>query len=273
MISSPNMQRLLAAVSLALVLSSAAPANARDSIEKQITLLKQSDDFRVRTQAALALGASRDKRAVVPLCHALDDGNRTVRIASASALGRLRLGGKGCLERRLAVESQDAVKSSIQRALATVGGGDGGGAEPAIGSSTKYYVALAKVANAPNPEVAALVRANMVQVARGLSEYAIAPESETLAQAKALLAKHPGIKAFYLAPTLSKPEYTGGSLTVRLSVAMLTYPDKVLLGQLPIKLTQEDVAKGDTRAEQALAGLAAERAMQKFAKHAGSLGS
>lgn len=271
MVSSPNMQRLLAALFLSSVLLSAAPANAQDSLEKQITLLKKSDDFRVRTQAALALGASRDKRALVPLCHALDDANRTVRIASAAALGRLRLGGKGCLERRLAVETQEAVKSSIQRALVAVGGGEE--AEPAINSSTKYYVALAKVANAPSPAVADRVRASMIRVARGLSEYAIAPEDETPAQAKALLAKHPGVKAFYLAPTLSKPEYVGGNLVVRLSLAMLTYPDKVLLGQLPVRLTQEGVSAGDTRAEQELAAMAAESAMRKFAQHAGNLGS
>lgn len=270
MVTSPNMQRLLAALFLASVLLSAAPANAQDSLEKQITLLKKSDDFRVRTQAALALGASRDKRALVPLCHALDDSNRTVRIASAAALGRLRLGGKGCLERRLAVETQEAVQSSIQRALAAVGGGE---AEPAINSSTKYYVALAKVANAPTPAVAAQVRASMIRVAGGLSGYAIAPEDETPAQAKALLAKHPGVKAFYLAPTLSKPEYVGGNLVVRLSLAMLTYPDKVLLGQLPVRLTQEGVSSGDTRAEQELAAMAAESAMRKFAQHAGNLGS
>src|SRR5690606_24825639 len=157
------------------------------------------------------------------------------------------------------------------RALVAVGGGEE--AEPAINSSTKYYVALAKVANAPSPAVADRVRASMIRVARGLSEYAIAPEDETPAQAKALLAKHPGVKAFYLAPTLSKPEYVGGNLVVRLSLAMLTYPDKVLLGQLPVRLTQEGVSAGDTRAEQELAAMAAESAMRKFAQHAGNLGS
>lgn len=273
MLSSSHMPRFLAALLFAFVLSSAAQVKAQDAVEKQVALLKSSEDFRVRTQAALALGASKDKRALVPLCHALDDNNRTVRIASASALGRLGLGGQGCLERRLSVEDQPTVKASIQRALAALeGGGPAGGAEPAIDGSTKYYVALGKVVNA-SPAVASKVRANMSKAARALSGYAIAPENETPAQAQALLAKHPAVKGYYLAPTLAKPLYQGGNLTIQLSVAMLTYPDKVMLGQFSVKLTQEGVTEGNTQAEQELIGMAAESAMQKFAKHAAALGS
>jgi hypothetical protein len=267
------MPRLLTALGLALVLSSAGQAEAQDAVGKQITLLK-SEDFRVRTQAALALGASKDKRALVPLCQALDDSNRTVRIATASALGRLRLGGKGCLERRLGVEDQDAVRTSIERALEAVGEGGGAGeAAPAIDSATKYYVALGNVVNAPTSTIAGRVRVNMVRAAKSLGGYAIAPEAETPAQAQIVLKKHPSVKGFYLAPTLAKPVYQGGNLTIQLSIAMLSYPDKVLLGQFPVRLTQEGVSENNPQAELELISMAAEIAMQKFAKHAGSLGS
>ena len=40
--------------------------------------LKSNDDYRVRTQAALALGASGDDAAVKPLCDALGDSNPSV---------------------------------------------------------------------------------------------------------------------------------------------------------------------------------------------------
>ncbi|NLE87355.1 MAG: HEAT repeat domain-containing protein [Myxococcales bacterium] len=277
MISSSDMQRLLVATLVASALTfggvvTPRTASAQDAVERHIALLKRSDDFRVRTQAALALGASKDKRALVPLCHALDDGNRTVRIASASALGRLRLGGKGCLERRLSVEDQEAVKSSIQRALEAVGGASAEEAAPTIDGSTKYYVALGKVVNA-SPEHASKVRANMTGAARELGGYAVAPENETQAQAQALLKKHPKVKAFYLAPTLTPPSYEGGNLTIRISVAMLSYPDKVMLGQFSVKLTQEGVSGKNPQAELELVGMAAESAMKKFAKHAGALGS
>lgn len=276
-ISSFDMQRLLVATFVASALMfggvvTTRPASAQDAIERHISQLKGSEDFRVRTQAALALGASKDKRALVPLCHALDDGNRTVRIASASALGRLRLGGKGCLERRLSVEDQEAVKSSIQRAIEAVGGTRAEEAAPTIDGSTKYYVALGKVVNA-SPEHASKVRANMTGAARELGSYAVAPENETQAQAQALLKKHPKVKAFYLAPTLTPPTYEGGKLTVRISVAMLSYPEKVMLGQFSVRLTQEGVSAKNPQAEQELVGMAAESAMKKFAQHAGALGS
>lgn len=86
MISSSDMQRLLVATLVASALTfggvvTPRTASAQDAVERHIALLKRSDDFRVRTQAALALGASKDKRALVPLCHALD-AMETARCAS-----------------------------------------------------------------------------------------------------------------------------------------------------------------------------------------------
>src|SRR5688572_8582896 len=45
----------------------------------------QSSDFRLRTQAALALGASKSAQAVEPLCKTLTDENVSVRTAAAAA--------------------------------------------------------------------------------------------------------------------------------------------------------------------------------------------
>lgn len=269
-ISFPVMPRLLASVIVVAVLVTTGLAHADDAVAKRITLLRSHEDFRVRTQAALALGASKDKRAVVPLCHALADKNRTVRIASASAIGRLKMGGQGCLQKRLSVEQLPPVKASIERALEALGGAQEAG--PAINGSTKYYVALGKIVNV-STSAAAKVRENMVRSARSLDGFAVAPAEETVAQARALLAKHPQAKAYYLAPTMAKPVYQGGNLTIQLSVAMMTYPDKVMLGQFSVRLTQEGVSEPNHQAEQELMGMAAESAMQKFAKHAESLGS
>ena len=48
-----------------------------------------TDDFRVRTNAALALGATNDDGAVSPLCGGLDDPSAVVRQAVAVALKKL----------------------------------------------------------------------------------------------------------------------------------------------------------------------------------------
>src|ERR1041384_6173142 len=149
MISCPPMlpSRLLRALSVfaflgTLLGSSVARAQASD-MERLIYNLANSEDFRVRTQAALALGASKSERAVTPLCSALLDSNTTVRAASAAALGRLaQRSGQACLEKRLGSESSDVVKATIQKALDAIKSGGAGGAEPAFVTDTKYYVAI-----------------------------------------------------------------------------------------------------------------------------------
>src|SRR6187402_2713590 len=81
MISCPSMlpSRLLRALSVFAFLGtwlacSVAMAQTSD-LQRLIYNLASSEDFRVRTQAALALGASKSDRAVTPLCSALADSN------------------------------------------------------------------------------------------------------------------------------------------------------------------------------------------------------
>jgi HEAT repeat protein len=64
----------------------------------------QAQDFRVRTNAALALGQTGEDGVVVPLCGALADASDVVRQAAAVALLRLaKPASAGCLKDRLAV--------------------------------------------------------------------------------------------------------------------------------------------------------------------------
>ena len=79
--------------------------------------LKQSKDFRVRTQAALALGTSASKRAVPVLCQALADPSAAVRASAAAALGRLKKGGQKCVRRRLIVEKNANVRKAFKPTL------------------------------------------------------------------------------------------------------------------------------------------------------------
>src|SRR5262245_45547724 len=94
--------RTLVAAGLFLI---SRPSLGDDAVDRASGQLKNGDDFRVRTQAALALGASKSKRAVDPLCRGLEDSNQTVRAASAAALGKLKQGGEDCLSKRLDNES------------------------------------------------------------------------------------------------------------------------------------------------------------------------
>jgi hypothetical protein len=255
---------------LACVVIAAAPgAGAQDKLDRLARELKTADDFRVRTQAALALGASKNKRALSPLCSGLGDSNATVRAASAAAIGKLKLGGKACLEKRLAKESSGSVKSSIKKALTQIEVTAGSG-EPAITNSTKYYLAIGKVidkSGRDGKEVESIVRKTMSKAASAMDGYAVAPNGEKEADAKKRIAKFKQLKAFMLSPKVAEPKYTNGNLTVKIEVAIFTYPGKALKGTIPVKLTQQDVSPKDAASEDELIRMAAERVIEKFAEN------
>ena len=75
---------LLGGVGFMTVRSALAEESA--DVDHLVQNLSSGSDFRIRTQAALALGASKSRRAVEPLCTGLNDQNATVRAASAAAL-------------------------------------------------------------------------------------------------------------------------------------------------------------------------------------------
>ena len=241
------------------------PALAEESadVDHLVQNLSGGSDFRIRTQAALALGASKSRRAVEPLCTGLNDQNATVRAASAAALGRLRMGGSECLQKRLLSEASDTVKSAIQKAL-----------DPVFTPETKYYVAIGKVSDKTGrsgDEVDAIVHNAMASAASALPIFAVAPAGETLTDAKRRLSAHGGVKPVFLSPRVPPPDYSGGNLTIRVEIAMFSYPDKSLLGSFTTKLTQQGVPSPDKDTENDLIRDTAERALEKFTAAAARL--
>lgn len=240
------------------------PAHAQGvgDVDRMIDNLKNGADFRVRTQAALALGASHSQRATAPLCAGLADPNITVRAAAAAGLGKLQLGGADCLSARLAEEPSPIVKSTIQKALEQVKGE----APPVIGPATKFYISIGKTTDKSGRTgdgVERMVRRAM-QSAAGPLGIAIAPSTENAADAKKVLAAHAKLRSFYLSPKVGPIEYSGDNLKVRVEIAIFTYPDKALLGNYAVPLTQEGVSARDPASEDDLVKMAAERAMEKF---------
>lgn len=258
---------LLAATGLLTLLLCRSVYAQRADLSRIVLNLKH-EDFRVRTQAALALGASKDVRAEAPLCRALSDSSVPVRAAAAAGLGRRASGGLACLERRYPVETSAAVKLAIERAAELVFGGF------RIRDETRFYIAIAPVsdqANRPTAGFPQLARDAMLTAGRALPEVAFAPAWETLALARKRLASRGGLKAFSLSPRLPPFEYAGGNLTALLEIVMLTYPENALIGSFTVRLTQSDVDAPDLASEKDLVKMAAERAVQKFAKLAPGL--
>jgi len=233
--------------------------------------LTDHTDFRIRTQAALALGSSGEARAVDPLCKGLSDPNASVRSACAAALGKLKLGGQTCLRARIAVEAEGSVRKACSRSIGVL---EEALVKSKLTAATRYYVAIGKTSDLTGRagnEVDQMVRAAMAEALWSREGYVVAPEAETSTQSKKRLAKFTRIKGVFLAPSVKPIEYAGGSLSVRVELAIFTYPTKVLRGMLPVKLTQTGVREKERSSEDGLIRAAAERAAVKLSENIGRI--
>lgn len=270
---------VLFASALVLVLSPQAALAASNTsyLISQLT----NNDYRVRTQAALALGSSGEEIAVRPLCNTLNDSDASVRAAAAAALGKLgKPAGLPCLQSAERRESTASVKSQIQKSVTTLQNASTGGSQTATGPATppppgadaKVYVAI-QVTNKTgraNPEVDAIVRGAMQDKLLTKKGYAVAPKDEKTAQGGQVV-KSKKLKGFFLLATVEPPAYAGGNLSQVVHVSMFTYPDKSLQGEFSPKLTQSGTSPGDTQSETILMKMCVENAIETFQKVVASM--
>jgi hypothetical protein len=265
---------LVVSASAALTSSLLAPhyAQAETRTSDLIEQLKTSDDFRLRTQAALALGASGDNSAVKPLCNALADSNLSVKVAAAAALGKLgKSAGLPCLKAASSREHASSAKSQIDKSIAALEGGSSA-APPPPGPNAKYYVAvdITNKTGRPTAEIDALVRATAQGRILAKSAFAMAPKGEATSQGGQII-KAKKLKGFLLMVTVEPPQYEQGNLTQVVRVSMWTYPGKMLQGEFSPKLTQTSTPKGDIQSENMLVKLCVENAVDTFQKVAASM--
>jgi len=229
----------------------------------------QTDDFRVRTNAALALGATNDDGAVAPLCGGLDDPSAVVRQAVAVALKRLARGSSlDCMQRHLATETNDGVKAQLQHAIDAVNGGGGGGGSTAV-AGAKYYVSISPITNNTTrsaTDVEKIVHDAIAGKLGQLGEYQLAPAGESNADAKAAIARR-SLKGFYLSVSVDKFDYSDGNLRVKVKIAVFSYPGKDLRGEVPAGATAQGTRPGDTASEDQLMGVVSARAAELFAQN------
>jgi hypothetical protein len=269
---------------LLVLLASAAPARADGRVAFLSERLKYppkagaSDDFRVRTNAALALGATDDDAAVVGLCSGLDDPSEIVRQAVAVALKRLgRTSSLDCLHRRQSVETVASVKVQLTRAVESIdasaapsGTPAGAGVQtPSVAASAKYYVSVSKVANNTSratTDVERIVHGAIASKLAELGEYQLAPPGETNDAARAALARR-RLKGFYLGVSVDKLDYSDGNLHVRVKIAVFSYPGRDLRGEVPAAATLPGARPGDSGAEEQVMTVVAARAAELFAQN------
>lgn len=233
----------------------------------------QPDDFRVRTNAALALGATNDDGAIRPLCGGLDDPSIVVRQAVAVALKKLaRPASLDCMQRHLSSETNDGVKAALQRAIDAINGGGaggGGGGSPPVVASAKYYVSISPVTNNSSrsaSDVERIVHDAIAAKLAQLGEYQLAPSGESNADAKSAIARR-SFKGFYLGVSVDKFDYSDGNLRVQVKIAVFSYPGKDLRGEIPAGASMPGARPGDTASEDQLMGVVAARAAELFAQN------
>lgn len=114
---------LIGGLLTALMLPAAIPGHAQDK-SQLIRVLHGNADFRVRVQAAFALGNTRDAAVIPALERALRDDNPAVRAAAATALGRI--GSQRAIPalRRARRDSSAAVRLQVSASLRAIEQGD-----------------------------------------------------------------------------------------------------------------------------------------------------
>jgi len=220
----------------------------------------RSDDFRVRTNAALALGATNDDAAVQPLCGALSDSNDVVRIAATAALKRLgKSSALGCLRARLGAEQSANVKEQIAQAIAALDASGGG--PPPVVANAKFYVAVA-VSNNNTGHDGNRILGTITSKLSSLGGYQIAPRSETPDAARAAIARR-NLKGYYLAVSAELSD-TGQGMKALVRIAVFSYPGRDLRGEVAPYAIAAGQRRGDASAEESLIQAVAERAAEQF---------
>jgi hypothetical protein len=251
-----------------VLLALARGASAESRVPFLSEQLKNASDFRVRTQAALALGASDDPSAVDPLCRGLDDANDTVRSAAAAALGKLKNpSGLSCLKAH-AQDRSASVRSVIDRSALVLASAGKPSQPPPPGPNDTFYVAIGPVTDKTgrsDKSVSDLVASSMQDKLLSLRGYAVAPQGEAAPAAKRIV-QQKKLKGYFLQTRVEPPRAAGSDLTVEVRVTMWTYPAKALQGEFSPKLTMSGSSPGDRSSEDNLIKMAVERAIDSFAR-------
>jgi hypothetical protein len=185
--------------------------------------LEKGKDPRLRSQAALLLGASGEAEALKPLCGALADPDAVVRSAAARALEALAdPKGVACLQAR-ANDPDPAAKASIAKSLGALKG--------LAGKKPTLYVSLPAVESQGGAVAADVLTLAHDRLRAGLAAKgaALAPEGEAKAAAHQVM-KARKLKGYYVRVRL---EPVGNSL--KLNLLCFTYPENALLGEVNVK--------------------------------------
>jgi hypothetical protein len=238
-------------VIVALLFSSTAHANGRE--DYLLRLLRTSNAFRVRAQAALSLGQlERTRRSVAALERAVRDKHPAVRVSAITSLKRLE--SKQSLEvvQRATKDRNKSVRRAAFEAvevLEAIGERQRGPGEP------RYLVAVGM----PGAKAERVSRQMLFDARIYLSEQLVqlegvelAPDDLSPADVKAEIARR-GLHGFHLESSVVTLEPKGAGVRAVVSIIVLSNPGRDMRGMLRGAATASGRYSSET-AEQAIQG-------------------
>jgi hypothetical protein len=252
-------------MAVSLSLTSVAAADARTDF--LIRMLSSSAQFRVRTQAALALGGQQSASAVTQaLAKALSDEHPAVRAASAASLGRLKDPAAVAALRSAQNDKDSSVRQAVKVALDALGSGSTAVAASSSSSSSSaskgytpsvpatFYVGVGLPGSQVGLSGPALrdLRAHVVQQVTQMEGVRLAPENEDK-KAAAKVIGSAKLVGYYVDSSVTKVESKpDGSVRAQVSVVIGTYPGRDIRAMLSGAATVSGGGGGEAAKVQAV---------------------
>ncbi len=219
-----------------------------------VGLLRESDAFRVRAQAALSLGGVESTSAAVSALEAaVADEHPAVRVAAITSLKNLRQLGSLPVIQRAVRDKHVAVQRAANEALASLRAADRG---PLRGPGTpRYYVAVG-MPGARTPTVSKNMlsdaQAFMSEQLLSLEGVELVPQSQSAAQSQSEMERR-RLTGFFLDSSVLKLEDQGNGVRAEVSLIVATYPGRDMRAMLRGAATASGVFD-ETTSEQAIQG-------------------
>ena len=240
-----------ALIAVALLFASTAQADARQ--DYLVGLLRNSNAFRVRTQAALSLGQLESTRkSIAALERAAQDRHPAVRVSAISSLRRL--GAKASLpvvEKATRDKNKAVRRAAVEAAaaLSAIGERERGPGKP------QYLVAVGM----PGAKAERVSRQMLFDARIYLSEQLLAlegvelaPDDLTPADAKREISQRK-LHGYYIESSIVTLEPKGVGVRAVVSIIVLSYPDRDMRGMLRGEATASGRYSAET-ADQAVQG-------------------
>ncbi|HSN85034.1 MAG TPA: HEAT repeat domain-containing protein [Polyangiales bacterium] len=240
-----------ALIVVTLLFANGAAADARE--DYLVRLLRTSEAFRVRAQAALSLGQLESTRSSIrALERALADAHPAVRVAAISSLRRLEAKQSLPVVEKATRDRDKAVRRAAKEAVEAL---QSVGQRPHGPGPTRYLVAMGMPgtkAERVSRQMLFDARIFLAEQLQQLEGVELAPDDLSPAEAKREIVGRK-LHGIYLESSVVSLEPKGDAVRAVVTIVVLTYPGREMRGMLRGAATASGGYDGDI-AEQAIQG-------------------